>query len=259
MIDIDMTPERFAQLAPAIQEKILNARATAEKRAQKKEDREALKDWLRLQELQAIPVKIRSKDEHNEFQRLYRKQKRREENGKPTIEDRVADRVTTKEQFWELNRLSESSQRISAWKERQEVVLDTLAWLDRLNAGTETPELCGENYVSLEEGLADVLADIEEHGVAHLGRVYTADWPDVIPADWPDGIFTGRAFYKDAEVYRWLCEENEPTRVYVTTGLITALPDWLVVEFLIKHCRWSAADANRAVGRKIDLKGKVSY
>jgi hypothetical protein len=250
-----MTPERFAQLAPAIQQKILNARAAAERREQKKEDRETLKDWLRLQELQAIPVKQRSKDEHNEFQRLYRKQKRLSEKGEQTISERVEERVKTKEQFWELNKISLQN-KIGAWRERQEVVLATLDWLDRLDEGRETPELCGENFRSLEEGLADILADIEEHGVAHLGRLYSNS---DIPQDWPDGIFTCRAFFRDPEVFRWLCAENEPTRVYVTAGLITALPDFRVVEFLINHCRWSVRDANYAVGRKTDLKGKVSY
>lgn len=255
MIEDQMTPERFQQLAPAIQQKILAARAAAERREQKKEDREALKDWLRLQELQAIPVKLRSREEHNEFQSLYRQQKRLADKGEPTIKERVDERVKTKEQFWELNRISVSA-KLPAWREREETVLDTLAWFDRLDAGTETEELCGENYLSAQEGLNEVLMDVREHRVCHMGHVY-AD-PE-IPVDWIDGYFSSRAFYRDAEVFRMLCQENEPTRVYVTTGLITALPDWVVIDYLTRHCGSSVRDANLAVGRKIDIKGKVSY
>lgn len=255
MIEEQMTSERFAQLAPAIQQKILNARAAAERREQKKESREALATWLRFKELEAIPIKQRSKDEHNEYQRLRRQQKKLEEKGEQTIQEKVETRVKTKEQFWELNRASVTG-KIPAWKERQESVLDTLAWFDRLDAGTETKELCGEDYVSVEEGLADVLADIEANGVTRLGNVYeNRD----IPVDWVDGYFSGRAFYRDAEVFRMLCQENEPTRVFATTGLITAPPDWMTINFLVRHCRWSVKEANEAVGRKFDSKGNVSY
>lgn len=255
MIDREMSPERFAQLAPAIQQKILNARAAAERREQKREDREALKSWLRLKELESIPVKQRSRDEHNEYQRLRRQQKKLEDRGEQTITERVEERVRTKEQFWALNRVSVSA-KLPAWNERQEIVLDTLAWFDRLYAGTETPENCGENYLSAAEGLRDVLEDIEEHGVTHLGHVY--DNPE-IPIDWIDGFFTGRAFFRDAEVFRMLQQENKPTRVYVTTGIITALPDWIVVDYLVRHYGWLVKEANEAVGRKYDVKGNVFY
>lgn len=255
MIDIEMTPERFAQLAPAIQQKILAARAAAERREQKKEDREALKSWLRFKELEAIPVKQRSRDEHNEYQRLRRQQKKLEESGEQTVAEKVDERIKTKEQFWELQRASLST-KIPAWKAREETVLDTLAYFDRLDAGTETPENCGENYLSVEEGLADVLEDIEQHGVTHLGHVYD---DSEIPIDWIDGYFTGRAFFRDAEVFRMLQQENEPTRVFATTGILTALPDWITINFLVRHCGWKVKDANEAVGRKYDPRGKVSY
>lgn len=242
----NMTEERFAQLHPTIQEKILAGRAAAERRNQKKEDREAVKTWLRFEELRAIPIKARTPAEKNEFQRLWRQQKRRRDNGEQTVVERVDDRVRTKEQFWQLQRASLTA-KIPAWREREQIVLDTLAWFDRLDAGKETLEECGENYLSAEEGLQDVLGDIEEHGTTRLGSVYS---DTDIQYDWSDGHFTGRAFFRDAEVFRMLQQENEPTRVYATTGILIALPDWMVVDFLKRHCGYSDVDAQHTVGRK---------
>lgn len=253
-MDIEPGSERFNALGPKIQQKILKAREVAEERAQKAEDKDALDTWLRFETLRAIPIKERTQDERNEFDRLRRRMQKLEEERKG-----VVNQGMTEEEFWKLNRASASTTDISKWLARQEkFVLPTMDWMARVEAGTETPELCGENYVSLEEGVQDILDDTEEYGTTRLGNRF-AD--EDIPADWSDGYFTGRAFYKDAQVFHALCAENEATKIYVSYGILTALPDWRVFEFLrrlsgsdtdsrLRDFYWSAKEAGKIIGWK---------
>lgn len=208
----------------------------------KKEDRKALKDFLDYDALLAIPIAERTQEQKNQLQRIYRRKRKREADEKAAINERM-----TRQEFWELHRASVSPSKEDGWYKRQEQVLDTVAWLDRLDAGTETPELCGENYLSAEEGLTDVLEDVRQNGVCQMGHVYAS--PE-IPVDWIDGVFSGRPFYRDPEIFRLLCQEGEPTKIFCTYGYAVALPDFRVTEFLTSHCGWSVRDANLLVGRK---------
>lgn len=215
----------------------------------KKEDRKALKDFLDYDALLAVPLAERTQEQRNQLQRLYRRKRKREAEEKAAINERM-----TRQEFWEHHRASISPSKEDGWYKRQEIVLDTTAWLDRLDAGTETPELCGENYVSVQEGLEDILRDIHEHGVLHSGNVYAS--PE-IPIDWIDGVFSGRPFYRDPEIFRLLCQEGEPTKTFCTYGYVIALPDWMVVNYLTRHCGWSVRDANLLVGMGVASRARA--
>jgi hypothetical protein len=71
--------------------------------------------------------------------------------------------VPTAQQFWDANRLLVTSQKIRAWKEQEERVLDILYWM--YTGGSCSPQ--DADFVSLEEGLAAL-----EHFVAEHGLVY---------------------------------------------------------------------------------------
>lgn len=253
--NIEIGSERFNQLHPKIQAKILNARKVAEERAQKSEDKDALSTWLRFETLRAIPIKDRTQDERNEFDRLRRAMGKLEEKRKGSVSQGM-----TREKFWETNLANVSVRQVNEWRARQETVLDTLAWMDRVENGTETVENCGSNFVDLEEGVEDLLRDVKDFGCARLGYQF-AD--EDIPGDWFDGFFTGLAFYKTPEVYRALCAENEATKIYVSYGILTALPDWRVYEFLrglsgsdtstkLRPFYWSPRAAAEIVGKKFN-------
>lgn len=252
--NIEIGSERFAQLHPRIQQKILKARQVAEERAAKREDKDALKTWLRYEELRAIPVAERKAEEKRAFERLRRAMTKLEEERQGSVAQGM-----TQGKFWESNLASANTKLIPVWRERQETVLDTMAWMDRVENGTETREHCGENYVSLEEGIEDLLRDVAEHGTSRLGYQFASE---DIPPDWSNGYFSGRAFYKTPDVYRALCAENEPTKIYVSYGILIALPDWRVYEFLrklsgddtsskLRQFYWSPRKAAEIIGMRL--------
>jgi hypothetical protein len=234
----EMTPERFAQLAPAIQKKILKAQAAAEARLHRKEDREVVNEWLRLAELQAIPIKERSQDEKNEFQRLYRRSKKRDEQGEPEIDERVP----TAEAFWKLNRLS-VGHKLAAWREIEEQVLDKIHWM---NKGWATPAE-DPNFVGLDEGIADLRKFAEEHGFIHDDSFDSIFLKDYLPQC---GVWD--QFWRDAVRFSELLAESEPTAIYAKYGIMTALPQYQVRVFLgrIKNHRNNAV--NREIHREHD-------
>lgn len=236
MIEDQMSPERFAQLAPAIQKKILTARAAAERREAKKEDREMLKSWLRYKELEALPVKGRTRAEHNEYQRLRRQQKKLSDKGEPTIRERVGDRVRTAEQFWELNRASVTA-KLPAWREQENRVLDQIFWMSKGWACS----LQATDFVSLEEGLADMEAFVAEHGLIHDDssvyqhyelRDFQPSWGVWTLQDTFDPIWRFvPAFFKDSERLSALCSESSATEKYAKYGIRTALNAYAVRMF----------------------------
>lgn len=234
-------------------EAAIRAEANAEARVAKKEKADALKNQLRLEQLRTIPVKDRTEEERREYEKLYSRQRRKKDRGECTD---VASQVTSREQFWSLNRTVADQRKIGVWKQRRERVMDILAWMDRVENGEETPELCGEDYVNLAEGLEGLIADVKEHGVTYLG--YTRRNQD-IPVDWSTGFTSGKAYWQDSTVLQMLCDESQPMMTWTKYGLLTALPDNRVIAFLTTHCGWDWQSAAQLCGIRVNHPNEVSY
>ena len=144
--------------------------------------------------------------------------------------------VSTSEQDWyDRNRAAMSPEDFTALLAQNELVLDQLYWMDHGHQiNEEDPD-----YVSLKDGIADLLSFVKEFGVAHLGDIHR---DQSIPYDW-----SMDNFWQNSELLTALENESEPTKVYVRTGLLIGLPDWKVVNFLQKS-GWTFDKAAAVVG-----------
>lgn len=210
MVDTQMSEERFNALAPRIKEKVLAARAAAERREAKIENREALRDWLRHEELRSIPIKDRTQEEKNETQRLRRRLDKYKEESKVAINERV-----TLDEFWKLNRASVTS-KIPAWREQEERVLDQIFWM---NKGWACSPL-DPNFVSLQEGLEDLDEFVAEFGLIPDIPSACQD-PDLRDFQPPWALLEN--IHKDPERLNALCRESPAAEIYVRYGIRTAL------------------------------------
>ena len=154
--------------------------------------------------------------------------------------EKFAKTSQSRSEFWEGNRKAMNQTALSELMVQHEAVLDQLYWMDYgENVPPEDPD-----FVSLEEGIDDLLRFVKEHGVVHLGFISKND----LPADW-----MCRPFWQDSELMARLKDENPQTETYVMYGLFAALPDWRVIEFLTKKtgAAWSWQKAADFVGYRI--------
>jgi hypothetical protein len=153
---------------------------------------------------------------------------------------KIANTAKGLHDFWESNRKAMNQTALSNLMVQHEAVLDQLYWMDYgENVPPEDPD-----FVSLQEGIDDLLRFVKEHGVVHLGFISKND----LPADW-----MCRPFWQDSELMARLKDENPQTETYVMYGLFAALPDWRVIEFLTKKtgAAWSWQKAADFVGYRI--------
>jgi hypothetical protein len=105
--------------------------------------------------------------------------------------------------------------------------------------------------VSLKEGVAELVEFGKKHGLAHLGYVVKNN---NIPPDWFE-----QPFWRDAALLEILENENKQTAKYVRYGLLAAVPDWRVVQFLTEKAGWSWQQAADLVGYRVDYMDYVRY
>jgi hypothetical protein len=127
---------------------------------------------------------------------------------------------------------------------QHERVHDLLDWM----------ELCGHeneglDFVSVEETTADVVESVKQDGTTRLGYITKND----IPADWPS-----LQYWRDAELLENLENENKQTAQFARYGLLAALPDWRVVQFLTEKGDWTWQHAAALVGYH-DHRDQVKY
>ena len=170
-----------------------------------------------------------------EQRRTYNATKAKESRARKKLRE-AASNATTQEEFWQKMRQSATPAdqiKIEQWQAEQERVLDQMYWL---NAGWQTaPD--DPDFVSYEDGLGDLDDFIATHGMIHDENYTSHDLNDFTPhwaiwcskAEIKDPIWgVVEGFWKDAQRFEALCQENEPTRIYCMYGVKTALPQYHV-------------------------------
>lgn len=204
-------------------------REVAARREQKSADAKQLKDTLRLAELRVIPKLRRTVDEQREFSRLEQRQRRvREKTGlrKGSLSPSLS-KIETQEEFWRLNRATVDGKKLHDWKAQAELVLDQIAWM--VSGWRYTPP--DPDFVSLEEGVADLESFVKAHGLIHDDvyqspflqgyRPYWGVWASKVIHD-PIWV-TVSAYWRDTERFHALCGESEATMIYAKFGIRTAM------------------------------------
>jgi hypothetical protein len=194
----------------------------------------------RAVEEDAIPNELLTQEQAK--RRVNREKKRKQRDGES--KEKAASIAATRQEFWNGNRSTLSSNELTAMQAQHERIHDLLDWM----------ELCGHeneglDFVSVEKITADVVDFVKTYGVAHLGSIVKDD----IPPDWSE-----QQFWRDAALLEKLEDENKQTAQYVRYGLLSALPDWQAVQFLMEKSGWTWQHAAALVGYH-DHRDQVSY
>jgi hypothetical protein len=173
-----------------------------------------------------------------QLKRKYNREKKRKERNSKRKE-KAASTALEEHEWWNGNRSALSSEDFEVMFAQDGRVRDQLYWMDHGYKATAEDIV----YISLEEGVAELVEFVKKHGVAHLGYVSN----NGLPPDWPS-----LQYWRDAELIEKLESENKQTAQYVRYGLLAGLPDWRVVEFLTEKAKWSWQQAAALVGWRID-------
>lgn len=206
--------------------------AAREERRKKKSGAEKLADAVRREELRQISKANRTAEEQREFARLEARRYRANESKVNTLAD-----VPTAQQFWDANRLLVTGQKLKAWKEEEERLLDILCWM---NSGwAESPH--SPCFVGIDESLAGIDAHVTQYGLIHddpltfkhiVLQDFRPPWGVWCPRDRNDDIWGWvGAFFKDAERFKALCSESPATEIYARYGIMTAVPAYHLRRF----------------------------
>jgi hypothetical protein len=160
-----------------------------------------------------------------------RKRKQREDARKT----KVASKTETEREWWAGNRATLEPEKLTELQAQDAYIRDVLFSMETL--ATEDDELV-EIVVSL----------VNDFGVAHLGYITHAD-KEILPSDWPS-----QNYWQSPELLAALLVEGHNTETYIRYGLLVALPDWRVVQFLTKKAGWSWQKAADLVGYYVSLK-----
>jgi hypothetical protein len=159
-----------------------------------------------------------------------------------------AELLETCREWWNKNREAIPRHELEAMKAQRELVLDQLHWMERPLADVNDAD-----YVSTEEGVADLINFVKQHGAVRLGHFHREMSYEVIPPDW-----YSRPFWKNSDILQALLDEGEPTANYVKYGLLTALIDWRVIEFLQEKADWTWDAAAGLIGLQV-RENRASY
>lgn len=153
---------------------------------------------------------LREKAERREAARL-RKQKSRVKvaTAKKLAAQREAmNAASTPDEFWAISIATFPEEKIAAWKQRQERVLDIIYWIEEMVKGTydASPDN-EEEYVSPEDGNADLNADLAQHGQCDC-----------------HGILMLGEFWKNSSRMAVRYVDDRPDSVFAKTGIVTGIP-----------------------------------
>jgi hypothetical protein len=147
-------------------------------------------------------------------------------------EIRAADSKLTIQKFWERNRdrLDETTR--AQYVTLHEQVLDQLCWMwDQMHGTYDVKPEEVDFYVSLEEGYDELKAFVAEHGDdLYAYDLYHTDGYGAKNYDRPN-LQTVEC-YKDDWTFRESCAGMSlSSRIFLTTGLLTAMPNRFVSDF----------------------------
>lgn len=123
---------------------------------------------------------------------------------------READRLEnlTRDEFWATNRRKLKQTQLTALEERQEQVFDTLHWMDAwLEDRYDVKPEETNYYLGLEEGTADLMADVKAQGTCNVQTILIPFW---------------KSSEKDFRESVIAC--GGATETFVRYGFITAIP-----------------------------------
>jgi hypothetical protein len=148
-----------------------------------------------------------------------------------------AQATESERKWWERNRAALPSVELASLESQDREIRDLLLSMAALQ-GTD-------------EELVEIVVDhVKENGTAHLGYITRAP-REVVPADWPE-----QDYWKNPELLAALEAESDATQIFVRYGLLTALVDYKVVDFL--HAQgWEWLAAAKLVGY-VEVRG-VGY
>jgi hypothetical protein len=130
----------------------------------------------------------------------------------------------TIQEWWNFNRSKLTDAENAELLERQERVLDQLYWMEQQISGTYDP--LPEEYVSVEEGRADLEADIKKHGTVYCFETLQQH---------AEQYRTSASLRANVHTYGPLVFEGKnATEVWLTMGLLVAVPSQKVCDFHTK-------------------------
>jgi hypothetical protein len=174
-----------------------------------------------------------------------RKRKRAEQEAEKAIE--ATRQVADVHEFWAANRAMLSETELAEKCAQHERVLDQMHWLkhgDKVDPNDP-------DFVSLSEGVEDLVAFVRENPSPHLGYITKSE---DIPPDW-----SSRKFWKNASLMSLLCGEGEATTAYVKYGFLIGVSDALVHRFLTDRAGWSFEKVSDLLGWHEDSNSHVKY
>jgi hypothetical protein len=167
----------------------------------------------------------------------YRERKKAKE---AAVKVAAVDACKTQSEWWAKNRAEIDPEKLKQLQNRHEQVLATLDWME--DGYLLDPS--DECFVSIADGVDILLDDLSKSDSPHLGYILkNSD----IPSDWSTGTWSGQKYWHDSTLVQMLCDEGEPTKTYVLYGFLTAVPDWIAVNFLTEH-GWDWNKAAELVG-----------
>lgn len=219
-----------APLLPAEAVERIQAKETAQlqakaERQQKRSEAERLADVIRREQLRQIPRAQRSDDEQREFAKLEARRYRQNASKKDVLSD-----VPTAEKFWAANRLLLPKKTLDEYLAQQPLVEDQLYWM--ANGWRLPPH--DPDFVSLDEGLADMETFVAEHGLISDDPL-SYRHPVLQDFEPSCGVWTLQdtfdpiwrfvpAFFKDSERFNALCSESPATDIFARYGIRIGIP-----------------------------------
>jgi hypothetical protein len=126
----------------------------------------------------------------------------------------ASDASQTCEQFWQAQRNLVSRETLAPLLARQEIVFDTLHWMKAQIDGTYDVDPNDSTvFVGLAEGIADLEADVREHGTCLMEITLLGE------------------FWKSPELLPVLMARNDATGTFARYGIVTAIPEHRYHEF----------------------------
>jgi hypothetical protein len=155
-------------------------------------------------------------------------------------------------EFWRVNRENLPADKLAEMTTLHERSLDELYWMKHgQNVDSSDPD-----YVSLAEGVADLVEFVRNHPSPHLGAWLASE----LPLDWGS-----QKFWANPQMMESIASEGHATEVYAKYGYLTGVPDWRVYFFLIEELpklgrkKWSHDDVAKLLGMVTGGDGVVHY
>jgi hypothetical protein len=169
--------------------------------------------------------------------RKQREAKRKERKGKQAakaeaqaakVEEaiRQSDTKLTIGKFWAKNRDRLDEDTRAQYVQLHEQVLDQLAWMwDWMHGTYDVKPEEVDFYVSLEEGYSDMEKFVAEHGVVYG---YDLGLFNITAKSYDRPGLQNVELYKDDWEFRTSMQQNVATRIWLSCGLLLALPNEFV-------------------------------